>query len=548
MVRVLAVSDVVEEGLRADIGPVRGADLILGCGDLPFEYLGYLMNALDVPLVFVPGNHDPDLSGYRVSRAGLTLRAGLPARAPWPDGAVSADGRVVDVAGLRIAGLGGCRRYRPGPNQYSDRQQARRSRRLGARVRLQQLRGEAHQVDVLLSHAPPLGVGDGSDPVHQGFPALNVLTARLQPAALLHGHVDPDPAGREDHRLGRTIVRNVTGWQLFDLEPGTGRATDVNGHHSAGHHVPGITVPGITVPGTTVLATTLPDTTVPADTGFPRADVENDFQRARRRQTLARLSQRLRREPDDVNLILPFDEVVAALGMTGERKLGLQVIKLDTVVGTVDSTRDFDRRFRPTSGRVRERWERLALAQRRGEAIPPIDVYRVGELHFVVDGHHRVSIALATGQKTIDAYVTEILTAVPARGIRRRGDLLYKSYERLFRSRVKLPAQAYAKISVSDPWGYAELGEAVEAWGFRLMQHEHKFYDRAEVSRRWFADEFTPVVRILHAADLVGDGTDAEAYLTIARERYRLIRTHEWNDEVIEELQRQFRSPRRRGR
>ena len=136
MVRVLAVSDVVEEGLYADIGPVRGADIILGCGDLPFEYLGYLMNALDVPLVFVPGNHDPDLSGYRVSRAGLTLRAGLPARPPWPDGAVSADGRVVDVAGLRIAGLGGCRRYRPGPNQYSDRQQARRARRLAVRARL----------------------------------------------------------------------------------------------------------------------------------------------------------------------------------------------------------------------------------------------------------------------------------------------------------------------------------------------------------------------------------------------------------------------------
>jgi len=88
----------------------------------------------------------------------------------------------------------------------------------------------------------------------------------------------------------------------------------------------------------------------------------------------------------------------------------------------------------------------------------------------------------------------------------------------------------------------------VEAWGFRLMQHEHKFYDRAEVSRRWFTEEFTPVVRMLHAADLVGDGTDAEAYLTIARERYRLIRTHEWNDEVIEELQRQFRTPRWRIR
>src|SRR5450631_1598636 len=207
-------------------------------------------------------------------------------------------------------------------------------------------------------------------------------------------------------------------------------------------------------------------TAMRADTGFPRADVENDFQRVRRRQVLSRLAARLRRSPDDVNPILPFDEVIEALGMRGERSIGLQPISLASVVGTVDSRRDFDRRFRPTSARIRERWERLALAQRRGESIPPIDVYRVGDLHFVVDGHHRVSIAIVMGQKTIEAYVTEILTAVPAKGIRRRGDLLFKSYERLFRSRVRLSPQAYAKITMTDPWGYAELGEAVEAWGF----------------------------------------------------------------------------------
>ncbi|HUK67758.1 MAG TPA: chromosome partitioning protein ParB [Streptosporangiaceae bacterium] len=275
---------------------------------------------------------------------------------------------------------------------------------------------------------------------------------------------------------------------------------------------------------------------VRADTGFARSDVENDFLRARRRQMLARLAHRLRREPDDVNLILPFDEVVAALGRAGERSVGLQTIRLDSVVGTVDSRRDFDRRFRPTSSRVRERWERLALAQRRGEAIPPIDVYRLGDLHFVQDGHHRVSIAIATGEEAIDAYVTEVLTAVPANGVRRRGDLLMKSYERIFGARVPLPAQALAKLTVSDPWSYAELGDAVEAWGYRCMQDKRRFLDREEVARHWFAEEYTPVVRMLRAADLIGSCTDAEAYMRIARERYRLMRTHEWSDEVIERL------------
>jgi len=280
---------------------------------------------------------------------------------------------------------------------------------------------------------------------------------------------------------------------------------------------------------------------VPRETGFPRADVESDFIRVRRRQVLARLAHWLRREPDDVNLVLPFDEVIEALGYEGERPLGLKTIRLDTVVGSVDSHRDFDRRFRPTSARVRERWERLALAQKRGEPMPPIDVYRVGELHFVRDGHHRVSIALATGQTTIDAYVTEVRTAVPAKGIRHRGDLLVKSYERLFHSRVPLPTAAQTRITFSDPWSYAELGEAVEAWGFRYMQHERQFFDRAEIARRWFAEEYTPVVKMLREGDLLGSGTEAEAYLRVASERYRLIRTHEWNDEIIRRLREQSR-------
>ena len=280
---------------------------------------------------------------------------------------------------------------------------------------------------------------------------------------------------------------------------------------------------------------------MPADTGFPRADVENDFLRVRRRQVLARLASWLRRGPDDVNLILPFDEVVAALGLRSERQLGLQTIRLDTIVGTVDSTRDFDRRFRPTSGRVRERWERLALAQRRGEPIPPIDVYRIGDMHFVQDGHHRVSVAMATGAKAIDAYVTEVLTQLPPTGIRGRRDLLFKNYERIFRARVPLPAADLASITVTDPWSYAELGEAVEAWGFRCMQDKGRFLNRVEIARHWYTQEYVPVVRMLRTADLIGSRTEAEAYMRVAAERYRLILTHDWNDEVIERLRRTIR-------
>jgi hypothetical protein len=149
------------------------------------------------------------------------------------------------------------------------------------------------------------------------------------------------------------------------------------------------------------------------ETGFPRADVENDFLRARRRQFLAALAHRLRGKPGAGSRLLMLDEVVAPLGWRGQQHLGLQTIELGTIVGTAGPRRDFDRRFRPTSARVRDRWQRLALAQRRGAAIPPIEVYRVGCAHFVADGHHRVSIAAATRQPQIDAYVTHVRTAAP---------------------------------------------------------------------------------------------------------------------------------------
>lgn len=278
-----------------------------------------------------------------------------------------------------------------------------------------------------------------------------------------------------------------------------------------------------------------------SDTGFPRMDAEHDFLRARRRQVLARLSAWLLREPDDVNMMLPFDEVVSALGRQGERRLGLRVIQLDSIVGSVDKGRDFDRRFRPTSGRVRERWERLAAASRRGEPIPPIEVYRVGDLHFISDGHHRVSVAHALGHKSIEAQVTQVDTKLNPAGIRDRDDVIVKDCRRIFLERVPLAGEARAAITMNDPWDYALLGEHVEAWGFRLMQDEGALLDRPTMAARWYEEEYLPVVRMLEQAELIGEHTPAEAYLRIAGERYRLVRTHRWDDEVIAALRERLR-------
>jgi hypothetical protein len=215
MTRVLAVSDEVDEGLYADPGRVRGVQLVVACGDLPFDYLRCLIDTLDVPLVFVPGNHDPDLSGYRQSRAGLALRAAMPVDAPWPAGARNVDGSVADVCGLRIAGLGGSLRYREGPNQYSQHRQAGRALRLALRAGWP--RPGRAAVDLLLTHAPPRGCGDADDLPHRGFDALHPLVRRLRPQLLLHGHVHPYGADAPDRRVGDTVVKNVVGHHILDV-------------------------------------------------------------------------------------------------------------------------------------------------------------------------------------------------------------------------------------------------------------------------------------------------------------------------------------------
>ena len=281
------------------------------------------------------------------------------------------------------------------------------------------------------------------------------------------------------------------------------------------------------------------------DTGSPTHDAETDFSRARRRQQLAKLAARLRREPDDVGLILPFDEVVAALGHRGERRLGLQTIDLDSIVGSVDRTREFDRSFRPTSRRVRRRWQGIATATRRGEAMPPIDVYRVGALHFVIDGHHRVSVARQMGLEKIDAIVTEIITEIPAdQGISPR-DLPLKSHERLFFERVPLPGPMRERVKLSNGFDYAGLAEGVEAWGLRLMQARREFMTRDQVAETWFREEYEPVTAMMREAGFCGRGTETEAYIRVVSLRYLLLRTHAWNDEVIERLREELERPPR---
>ena len=212
MTRILAIADEVDEALYSDKLSRLRPDLVVSCGDLPFDYLEYVVSRLDVPLVYVPGNHDP---GLRSSDPTWTpLRTEAPK--PGPQGCDNADGRVVVAAGLRIAGLGGSMRYKPGPNQYTDAEMRWRALSLEVRIRLNPARA-ARKLDVLLTHAPPVGWGARDDLAHRGFAAFPTLVKDLSPKLLIHGHLHPYGRTKPELELAGTRIVNAVPSRLVEI-------------------------------------------------------------------------------------------------------------------------------------------------------------------------------------------------------------------------------------------------------------------------------------------------------------------------------------------
>ena len=173
---------------------VAGIDLILSCGDLDPDYLSFLATFYRGPIVYVPGNHDIG-QGKR-----------------QPEGCICADGRLVVQKGLRIVGLGGCIRYNQGENQFTEAEMRRRALRLRPQIWLH------GGFDILLTHAPARGCGDGSG-AHAGFTTFCDLMDRYHPKLMAHGHLHQRyRAGfQRERRYGDTRVVNGCGRVVIGL-------------------------------------------------------------------------------------------------------------------------------------------------------------------------------------------------------------------------------------------------------------------------------------------------------------------------------------------
>lgn len=146
-------------------GMLKDIDLILSSGDLKAEYLSFLVTMCTAPLLYVHGNHDVSYEKHP------------------PEGCECIDDRLVTVGGLRILGMGGCMRYSRKEHQYTDEQMERRLRKM--RFALRRSKG----VDILLTHAPAHGLGDGQDLCHRGFQSFVPFMDKYHPKYMVHGHV-----------------------------------------------------------------------------------------------------------------------------------------------------------------------------------------------------------------------------------------------------------------------------------------------------------------------------------------------------------------------
>lgn len=176
-------------------GRLDDIDLIISCGDLKPDYLTFLVTMGKAPLLYVHGNHDTNYE-----------------RRP-PEGCLCIEDRIVVVNGLRILGLGGCPTYSGGPHQYSERGMERRIRRL--RFQLWLHRG----VDIVVTHAPVKGYGDGPDYAHRGFAAFLPLLEKYRPQYLVHGHVHMRYGVdvQRQHQCGETTLINACERYLLEL-------------------------------------------------------------------------------------------------------------------------------------------------------------------------------------------------------------------------------------------------------------------------------------------------------------------------------------------
>ncbi|MCA9939665.1 MAG: universal stress protein [Anaerolineales bacterium] len=254
-----------------------------------------------------------------------------------------------------------------------------------------------------------------------------------------------------------------------------------------------------------------------------------DFQRARRRAFLQDIVGRLTGRQTQ---LLSYDDVRPLVSNTGVVARGLQEIPLDAIVGSVGRYEDFTRSFLPRSSSDAQRWARVRMAITEMTGLPPIEVYKVGEVYFVLDGNHRVSVAQEIGSKTISAYVTEVRTRLPVSPDDGIDELICKARYADFLEDTQLPAsRPEADLRMTACGRYRVLEEQIEAWRRQMCHAEGREVSTQEAAVAWYDTAYTPVREVICEQGVLRDfpeRTEADLYVWLVQHQEELREKLGW--------------------
>ncbi len=248
-----------------------------------------------------------------------------------------------------------------------------------------------------------------------------------------------------------------------------------------------------------------------------------DFARARRKARFQSIGDLLAGRPRG---LVPLEQVRSRLHIRGSAYRGLQQVPLSKIVGSEGRYSDFDRRFLPRQNQTQQRWQSVDMAHYEEKPLPPVELYKIGDVYFVKDGNHRVSVGRERGQGEIDAYVTEYLVDVPLDERLSVRDLLLKEEYSDFLDWTNLAQlRPEQRIELSALGGYLELIEHINDHRYYLSQERNHEVSSDEAVTSWYDNVYLPLVQMIREHNILAQfpgRTEADLALWIMKHRRSL--------------------------
>lgn len=242
--------------------------------------------------------------------------------------------------------------------------------------------------------------------------------------------------------------------------------------------------------------------------------------------------------------LISFDELRTKLDVQNQRDIGMQEIRIDKIIGSLNRYQDFDDSFLPRQTHTRNRWENIDRVYLQGEYLPPVEVYKIGEFFFVIDGNHRVSVAREKGQVFIDAHVIELEIPFLLQGEFNWYEILLNQERADFYKETNLKElRPEAEICLSLVGQYTKLLDHIEVHRYYTSEYLKREISYSEAVCSWYDYIYLPMVEIIRSHNILKDfpkRTEADLYLWIIEHLAYLKNTYQ-RDISFEEAAVHFR-------